>query len=92
MRGREFIGGILLGALIGATMGLLLAPQSGDETRESMREYADELGGKVREGSRHFMESSRDLLEQSKSQVGSLVKRGGKVDLAHNLSSDNATE
>ena len=69
MRGRDFFGGILLGAIIGAAVGLLLAPQSGEETRELLNEQARDLGDKVKEGSRQFVESSRDVLEQSKTQV-----------------------
>ncbi|MBI4783396.1 MAG: YtxH domain-containing protein [Oscillatoriophycideae cyanobacterium NC_groundwater_1537_Pr4_S-0.65um_50_18] len=38
-----FVGGILLGAAIGAVSGLLLAPKSGRETRQLLKKSADAL-------------------------------------------------
>lgn len=74
-KGSEFLGGILLGAIIGTAIGLLLAPQTGEETRESIREYADDLSGKVKESSRQIVESGKDILEQGKGQATNIVKR-----------------
>jgi gas vesicle protein len=34
--GPSFLSGLMFGGLIGATLGLLLAPQSGDKTRTSL--------------------------------------------------------
>ena len=76
MKGKEFLGGILVGAIIGAAMGLLLAPQSGEETREAVREHARELGEKVKDSSRSLLENGRDMIEQSKSQLTEAIKRG----------------
>ena len=42
-RGWEFLTGFLLGAVAGAAAALLLAPQSGEETREQIRERGIEL-------------------------------------------------
>jgi gas vesicle protein len=39
----SFIGGILVGAAIGAITGLLLAPKSGRETRQLLKKSADAL-------------------------------------------------
>jgi len=81
MKAKDFIGGALLGVIIGAAVGLLLAPQSGEETREAIREYSDEMGDKAKETSRHWMESGRDLYEQGKSKVADAVQTGReKVD------------
>ena len=74
MRGREFLGGLLLGALVGAVTGLLIAPQSGEETRNAMRDQAKDLGGKLRENSQHVIDNSRDLLEQGKAQVAEMLQ------------------
>ena len=38
-----FVGGMLLGAVIGAVTGLLLAPKSGRETRQLLKKSADAL-------------------------------------------------
>lgn len=84
MRVRDFkegvligaIGGVFVGAIIGAVVGLLTAPQSGEETRESMCEYAGELKAKVKDGGRHLLESGRGLLDQGKDQVSHLLHTG----------------
>lgn len=39
----SFIGGLLLGAAVGAISGLLIAPKSGRETRQFLRKSADAL-------------------------------------------------
>jgi gas vesicle protein len=46
--GAEFFAGLVIGGLVGATLALLLAPQSGEETRAQIRdkgiEYKDWAG------------------------------------------------
>ena len=37
----SFLAGVLIGGLIGAAVGLLLAPQSGDELREHVSDFVD---------------------------------------------------
>ncbi len=69
MKGKELLGGVLLGTIIGAALGLLLAPRAGEETREVVRERARELGEKMKDSSRSLLENGRDLLEQKKSQT-----------------------
>jgi gas vesicle protein len=38
----SFVAGIAIGGLIGAAIGLLLAPASGEETREQVGDFVDE--------------------------------------------------
>lgn len=40
--GMAFVSGFLLGGLVGAAIGLLLAPKSGAETRAGIAEHSDE--------------------------------------------------
>jgi gas vesicle protein len=47
--GGEFIAGFLVGALVGAAAALLLAPQSGEQTRTLIRERGIELGQRADE-------------------------------------------
>ena len=42
-RGGAFMGGMILGAAIGAVTGLLIAPKSGRETRRMLKKSADAL-------------------------------------------------
>lgn len=37
----SFLAGVVIGGLIGAALGLLLAPQTGDEFREQVGEFVD---------------------------------------------------
>ncbi|HSK92581.1 MAG TPA: YtxH domain-containing protein [Candidatus Angelobacter sp.] len=50
----SFLAGAVIGAFIGAALGLLLAPQSGDELRGHVGDYVDskksEIGDAVNEG------------------------------------------
>ena len=55
----------LIGSFVGACVALLLAPQSGEETRELLegkaREGADKVGRKLREGKESLEEKGREL-------------------------------
>lgn len=62
----------MLGAMTGAAAALLLAPASGEETREY-------LGQKAREGrarARTAMQQGRDLYQSQREQLTSAVDRG----------------
>lgn len=61
MRSGDFFAGLLVGALVGASLGLLFAPETGEETR-----------GRVKEGARKFKESAaergRELVHRCKGE------------------------
>ncbi len=57
-----------LGGLIGAGVALLLAPKSGKETREKIKELAVEAKGKAEE-----------VIDQVKGKVTSVVEKGKEV-------------
>ena len=50
----SFLAGLVIGGLIGAAIGLLLAPESGEEMREQVGDFVDErmrdFGDAVNEG------------------------------------------
>lgn len=46
---KKHVGKFVLGAAIGATMGVLFAPKRGSETRKDLKNKIDELMGKVKE-------------------------------------------
>ena len=43
----KFFTGVAIGAAIGAIAGVLLAPQSGEETREKIGDMAKDVAGKT---------------------------------------------
>ena len=45
----KFIGGFAIGAIVGGIAGLLLAPQSGEETRDMLKEKGKDLSGKAKD-------------------------------------------
>jgi len=55
----------LLGGLAGAGAALLLAPKSGNETRQRIRELAEEVRGKT-----------EDYVDQAKGKVSSTIEKG----------------
>lgn len=64
----------LSGALVGAAVALLLAPQSGQESREQLRRYARraegdlrELAGKASEVLESAVEKGREFVQEKKS-------------------------
>ncbi|MBI2855885.1 MAG: YtxH domain-containing protein [Chloroflexi bacterium] len=69
--GPGFGTGLLLGSIIGALAGLLLAPRPGGETRQQvmgraagLRERAEELAGEARERIREAVEEGRAVAER----------------------------
>lgn len=46
---RPFVAGLLIGALVGAGIALLFAPQSGEETRRLIRRRARRLAADARD-------------------------------------------
>lgn len=50
----SFLAGAVIGGLVGAAVGLILAPQTGNETREQLGEFVDEkrsqIGDAINEG------------------------------------------
>lgn len=71
------------GALVGAAAALLLAPQSGRETREQMRGYARrtednlrDLAGKATEALDQVVERGREVLQEKKTILSEAFDAG----------------
>ena len=56
----------LVGAALGATAALLLAPQTGTETREYLRRRTEEGRGRMAESGREAMEKGREYYDRGK--------------------------
>lgn len=59
----------LAGCLVGAGAALLLAPQSGKETRDMMKDYAKDAQGKAREKANEAKETFQSAVEQGKQYI-----------------------
>jgi gas vesicle protein len=73
----------LAGLGVGAVVGVLYAPRSGDETRDVLRSKAQEGGERVRQQARRAREQAgdwvdrgRDVISQQKEQFRSAYEAG----------------
>jgi len=70
------VGGLLtafaVGALAGATIALLYAPRSGEETRKLIAAKGRELRGKAHDA----IEDAKDLIDGKKAEIAAAVEAG----------------
>jgi gas vesicle protein len=73
----------VLGGIVGAGAALLTAPQSGRETREKIKEFADETrkkateyAGQVKEKVSSVVEDGRHFVEEKKSLISTAIDAG----------------
>jgi gas vesicle protein len=59
----SFLGGILLGAVVGLALGFIFAPQSGKETRAMLKEKAIEVKDKAGELVQKARKATSDMKE-----------------------------
>ncbi|MGQ9455809.1 MAG: YtxH domain-containing protein [Armatimonadota bacterium] len=79
----HFLAGLGVGALIGAIAALLLAPKSGEETREDIAKATEELKKKaskvieeLSESAEQLAKKSKELFETTKVKVQSAMEAG----------------
>ena len=87
----------LVGAALGATAALLLAPQTGTETREFLRRRTEDGRGRLAESGREAMEKGREYYDRGKEiadDAADLFEKGkealSRVKTAASSSSDPA--
>lgn len=61
--------GFLLGVAVGGTLALLLAPQSGKQTRDMLKKSLDETEAKAREELEKGLEFGREMAGKAKDQA-----------------------
>jgi gas vesicle protein len=74
-----FLTGFIVGGLVGAALSLLLAPQSGEETRTQIRDKGIELRGRADEEIKRFRETAEETLEEVRAQADEMQKRGQEM-------------
>jgi gas vesicle protein len=73
----------LVGLGIGAAVGILFAPKSGEETRDYLtskadegREYAQRKARELRERAEDLIERSKEIMSKQKADISSAVDAG----------------
>jgi gas vesicle protein len=73
----------LMGLGIGAVVGILFAPRSGEETREYLtdradegREYAQRKARELRERAEDLLERSKEIMDRQKDAISTAVEAG----------------
>ncbi len=73
----SFLAGAVIGGFIGAALGLLLAPQTGEELREHVGEYVDhkraEIGDAVNEGRAAAEQARADMVADHEASEGAAL-------------------
>jgi len=70
----SFMAGILIGGLIGAGVALLMAPQSGEETREMLRERSIELKSRAEQAASEFRTKAGSAIDEGRERVDEAVE------------------
>lgn len=73
----------ILGGIVGAAIALLLAPGSGSETRQRIKEFAEDAKDKVKDYTKDAkgkvtstIDKGRELYEEKKSAIAKAVEAG----------------
>jgi gas vesicle protein len=70
-----FLIGFIIGGLTGAAVSLLMAPQTGEETREYLRERAIELREKASETAQTTYEQVEHTADEVRNRAGEIADR-----------------
>jgi gas vesicle protein len=73
--GAEFFAGLIIGGLIGAALSILLAPQSGEETRAQLRDKGLEFKDRAEEGMLEARHRAQKQMASLQEQVSSLQEQ-----------------
>lgn len=77
--GESFTLGVILGALAGAAAGLLLAPASGEETREVIRIQGKKVGRQIKKRVGEVMEDMEPYIEEISERWEDVADTAGEV-------------
>jgi gas vesicle protein len=71
----EVVLSFLLGALVGAALGILYAPRSGKETRMKLRDLGEDLGDKINDIKEEVVEKAEHIVEEGKEKLAEQKER-----------------
>lgn len=71
----KFLAGFLVGGAVGAIAGLLLAPQSGEETREMLAKTSSDLYDKTEDSLKEIKEKAGVVVEDLQKKGDELISK-----------------
>jgi len=76
---RDVILAFFGGVVVGAVTALLLAPQSGKETREDIKNFVTEAEDKIRRKYDEIVEEGKKQIDKIKDKAHTIVEEGKRV-------------
>ncbi len=76
------LAGIGIGVLVGAVAGLLLAPKSGEETRDDLTKSMSDLSDKITELGRTVGQKVSSAVDRTRAQMAQKLGEGGDEEAA----------
>lgn len=80
---KGFLGGVIIGGIVGSIAALLYAPKSGKETREELcnklDKAKDELGHKIQEAKKTGSEQTKELIAKGEQLQKDLAKKSNEL-------------
>ena len=71
----KFLAGFIVGGVGGAVMGLLLAPQSGEETREMLARNSEELKNKAEKTVKEIQGKAEDIVSDMQKKGDDIMEK-----------------
>ena len=71
----KFLGGFAIGAAIGAIAGILLAPKSGEETREQLGQMASDMSKKTDETVQDIKRKADNLITDAQEKSEEIMSK-----------------
>ncbi|HOY41840.1 MAG TPA: YtxH domain-containing protein [Chitinophagales bacterium] len=68
--------GVLAGVAVGATLGILFAPDSGTNTRKKIMKKGEDYAGNLKDQYNHLAESLSEEVDGFKNEINHLVSNG----------------
>jgi gas vesicle protein len=87
----KLIGALLLGAAVGAALGVLFAPDKGTETRKKLMNGAKDLADDLKEQAKNSVSKLAEMRDMAEEKVEDLAKNArAKVDHQYTKAKDLA--
>lgn len=77
--GAKVVGALLVGAAVGATLGVLFAPNKGSETRKKLLAKGEDLTDSIKDKFNEFTDRGRNDFGESKEKQPDMMKQQKQV-------------